>query len=1084
MTPFVHLHTHTAYSIKDAVGKIDEYLDKAKKDGQTAIAFTEHGNMYSHIDGYFKAKEKGLKFIFGLEAYTVRNRFARGYANCLPGEEKRLDAREHPRNKKRAWHLILLAENLTGYKNLLKLVSESSNQFYYNPRIDKEILAKYSEGLIATSACLGGEVNQALSLEDFDWAEEAIKGYIDIFGRDRFFLEIQDHGIPEQLKINKFIPRFAKKFDLRVVATNDVHFLNKEDKIVQDALKALDDGLVLESPELQKKLFKSDQGYLKTQAEMAEVFKDNPEWLEASYEIAQRCNVELKHDKVIFPEFSKGESQENKKAKLRELCVVGWKDLIENKVKDESKRKEYGDRVKYEIDVIANNGFVDYFLIIQDIMRFTRERKIPTSRGRGSVGGSLVAYLLKITKIDPIKYDLYFERFLNPARISPPDIDLDFADDRRDEVIEYTKKKYGAENFAKTITFGNFQPKMALRDSLRVYGYDLDTQSKISKLIPDVIQGIPNIRFKHLYGQDPSFPEAIQPELLKVREQYPEVFKLAEKLEGNPRQPSTHASAYVLTDLPIIEYAPLDWDAKNKELRIGIDMYAMEKVKLLKMDFLGIETLAIVDNALKEIEKRHGEKIDLDEISLENETTWGLASKGDTVGIFQFESEGMRGLLKKARPKNIDELADCNGIFRPGAAKFIKDYCDVKNGLKEPSYFHALMEPILKNTFSVMIYQEQVMKMCTILAGFTLPEADYMRKAIGKKKQEDMAKLIPMFEKGCLKNGIDKDLVTKILDWFHDMSRYNFNKSHAIAYALNAYDSAYIKSNYPLEFSKNMLNKKNNDLEKYQIKVGDTRKRGIKVYGPSVNKSLMGCSYGEGNSIYFGLDLIKGTGSDTLKKIIRERESGKFVDYTEFLTRCKEFIDKNTVQGLILSGALDELHINRMFAYTHLETHLKDLKKSNRNKNQMALFEDLEKEQGFNGPTGSDDFDDFTKLEQEKSVIGFYASSSPLDKYRKFLLDDDVYDTSQVSGLGNQEMVKIGALVKDFRKFKDKNGNDMATFNIEDEFGTARCLLFSKKYNRFKSKLKEKLPVIIEGMTNNGAILVDSMEKLEALCES
>ncbi len=1087
MTNFTHLHVHDSFSLRDGVSKVDDYLAKAKADGQKSFAITNHGNQYSSIDFYYKAKKIGIKPILGIESYCVRDRFARGNANELKGEEKGKREDGDYKNAKRAWHTLLLAETTEGYYNLIKLLSTANREsYYYNGRIDKKLLGQYSKGLIATSACLGGEINQAILNDDFDWAEDAIKSYIDIFGTDRFFLEVQNHEIEEEAKVRAIIPKLAKKFGLKVVATNDVHYCNKEDKIVQDAVKALEEGLKLDDEELKKRTYKTNHFWFKTIKEMEEMFPgDQREWLENAFEISERCNIELKHDRMPLPEFVKGE--ENKKSLLRELCLKGFDNLIKPII-PKDRLKEYGDRVKYELDVINKNGFADYFLIVQDIMDFARKNDIPTSPGRGSCCGSLVAYILGITEVEPIEYDLYFERFLNPDRISPPDIDLDFADTRRDEVIEYLKNKYGEKCFVKTITFGNFQPKMALRDSFRLYGHDMEVQSKISKLIPDVLKGIPNIRFAHLYGHNPEFPEAIQPELLKAKEQYPKEFWLAEKLEGNPRHASTHASSYIITDAPIENYAPVDYDAKNAIVRLGIDMYSAEKINLLKMDLLGIETLTILDNAIKDIKKRHNINLIKKSLPKDDKTTWDLTSRGETVGVFQFESDGIRSLLKRAKPKNINELADCNALYRPGAAKFINDYCDVKAGLKEPHPIHPLMEPVLKKTNSVLIFQEQVILMCQVLAGFTKGEADYMRKAIGKKKEEDMQKLIPMFEKGCLKNGIAKETVNEILDWFHDMSRYNFNKSHAVGYSLNAYYAAYVKANYPLEFSKAMLNKKTKELIDYLIRVNDIKRRGIKVHGPSINNSQLECEIINDNEIYFGLNFIKGTNSTKLNEIIKIRESkGKFKDVPDFIEKCKESINKLTLEGLTHSGALDELKVNRKSIVDNIEEFLKELKKTSKKDNrQIDMF-------GFKEETPIDlitkeDVSDYTfdeKLEQEREVIGFFASGNPLDPYRHLLYDDEIVNTSYLTtSVPNQDNIKIGAFVKSIKDHTDKNGRKMAFLELEDDLGVVKAVLFSKKYDRFKSLLKPRLPLMIEGNLSNGSLLIERMQKLENLCQS
>lgn len=1074
---FTHLHGHSAFSLRDGVGKVEDIIAKAKEDGHTAIALTEHGNMYSHVDFYFKAKKAGIKPIIGIEAYVVRDRHTHGQAD----DQGELD-KESVRNKKRAWHLILLAENKKGYKNLLKLVSASNRDgYYYNPRMDFELLEKYSDGLICLSGCLGGEVQQAILNDDLDWAEEAIERFIRIFGKDNFFLEAQNHEVEEEEKVRNLLPKLAKKYGIKVVATNDFHYTNKEDKVVQNAIIAIRDRTTLDDPDL--KAYPTNHFYVKSAQEMAEMFPDNPEWLQNAYDIGQRCKVELKYDKIIFPEIVKGKAK--KEEALRELCRVGWRKLIQPHVKDKDKLVEYGDRVKMELDVILNNGFADYFLLVHDIMRYAREKDIPTGNGRGSVGGSLVALLLEITEqLDPITYELFFERFLNSERLSPPDIDLDFADDRRAEIVEYTREKYGVDCFAKTVTFGNFQPKQALRMAFKCYGFDIAEQDKHAGMIPKVVPGVPNVRFKHLYGEVKEFPGAISPDLIAAREKFPDVFFLAEKLEGIPSHASTHASSYIITDKPVEEYVPLDYDPRSKDVRIGVDMYSADKVKLLKMDYLGIETLSILENAIELANKRHGTSLTRSNIPFDDENTWNLICQGDTIGMFQFESDGMRSLLKKALPRNIEELSDCNAIYRPGAAKFIDDYCAVKMGNKQAHPIHPLMEPVLKVTHGVLIYQEQVMKMCQILAGFSLAEADYMRKAIGKKKEEDMRKLLPMFESGCKKNGINKDVVDEILGWFHDMSRYNFNKAHAVAYSINGYKSAYMKANFPLEFMTAMLNKKTKELNDYLVRVNDGKRRRIKILGPNINESFFKCAISD-DKIYFGLNLIKGVNNKTITALIENREKkGKFKSYKDLFARCHGIIEKRTMEGLIEAGALDSVGVDRKWALERLEEQLKLFRKAKKQtEEQISMFEPEEvefvskDETLFDVPQRYRGFDTDKILEQEKERLGFYVSGSPLDPYRE-ILDDEEFVSSMALQSMNDEYIRIGGILKDVRKKRDRNGNEMAFGTLEDDYGSAKLVVFASSFDKCKYKLKEGRALDIQGKVSDGSLLVNRIKDL------
>lgn len=1083
---FSHLHLHTSASLRDGASPVKAFIEKAIENKQTSFAISEHGHLYSHIDFYIQAKKAGIKPIIASELYLADDHLVKSKVKTAKEKREASEVFSEEKNAKgkRAFHLSVISKNNIGYKNLIKLVSIANKDgFYYKPRIDKNLLHQYGEGLIVLSGCLGGEINQAILQDDLEAAENVVKEYLDIFGKD-FYLEVMNHFDPDNEKTNSILARFGKKYNIKLVATNDCHYARKEDSLVQDALIALRDNTTINDPNLKK--FKSNDFYMKSTEEMYALFPNNPEYLETSYEIAEQCNVEIKADKIAFPEFVKG--KEAKEKLLKELCINGWNRKIKPNLAFDSDKKILGDRVKYEMDVINKNGFTDYFLVVEDIVRFAKSNGIPVGPGRGSAAGSLVSNLLDITDINPTDYGLYFERFLNPSRISPPDIDLDFADNRRDEVIEYTKEKYGRDKVIKVLTYGNYKPRIAIKDALRVYGYDINLQNQITQLVPDKIEGESSITFENSYKD--------VPELLAYKEQYPEVFWLAEKLEKNPRQVSTHASAYVISDKDLTEYAPLDYDAKNDELRLGIDMYSAEFLNLLKVDFLGIETLSLMDNTIKNVKSRYNEVIDIKKIRFDDAKTWKLIQTGDTVGIFQFESEGMRDLLKKTRPKTINELAECNGIFRPGAAKFIKDYISVKNGVKEPEYFHPLMKSVLQETSSVLIFQEQVMKMCEYLAGFTPGDADYMRKAIGKKKKEDMDILKPKFAKGCKKNGIDDILVEKILDWFNEMSRYNFNKSHAVAYSIVAYQAAYLKAHYPLEFQLSFLNKKIKELSDYATRFHDGKKRQIKTLGPDINFSnfefsifddTVGYSKKDGqvkkSRIYFGLNLIKGVASGTVEEVIKERTTnGNYKTLDDFLRRTNEFLDKKTFEGLIYSGALDALGINRKALIGRVEAILKVFKKAKKkNVDQLDMFS--EKETGIDPNLlnfqGEKDFDELEGLELEREHTGVYCTGSPLEKYNHLLLDDSMSFSVDINQKSNGDLVKLGCIIKSSRLFKDKNGNNMASFEGEDDFGKIKCVVFSKTFDKYKSKIKENNPTMVLGKVNNGSILVDKIELLQ-----
>lgn len=1058
---FASLHNHSCYSIRDGAGKVSEYVDHVKSMGQTSLALTEHGNMFSSIDFYFKAKKAGINPVLGCEVYIVKDRFVKGEAKK---EEK-------AKSEKRAHHLTLLCKTTEGYKNLLEIVSKANLEgFYYTSRADKALLRQYSKGLVALSGCLGGELSQAILHDDFDLAEALIEEHIDIFGKENYFIEVMNHGMEEQAKVNPILEKMARKYGLKIVATNDAHYCKKGDKFVQDALLALADHKLLSDEKARS--YPSDNFYLKSADEMLELFPNNPEYLQNAHDLAESCQVEIETKSAIFP--STYPTQKEKEEALLVKCRAGFAKLLGLKLTPEQK-KEYGERVKYELDVINKNGFTDYFIIISDITDEAHRRGIAMSDGRGSVGGSLVAFLLEITTIDPIEYGLYFERFLNPERISPPDIDLDFDAARREEIIEYVKDKHGRDKICKMITFGKYGCKQALRAAFKLHGYDMAIQSLHAKMIPDVIQGVPDILFKHVYGQEPGYEDAMVLELMEAKLKYPEVFELAERLEGVVSNAGTHACSYVLTDKPLTHYMPLDYDTNSSMERTGIDMYSIEKLGVLKMDFLAIETLGVIEDVIQLIKDKTGTLIDKRDIPMDDEQTWKLVSEGDTIGIFQFESDGMRSLLKRAKPVTINQLADCNAIFRPGAALFINDYVAVKGGFKQAEAFHPLMEPVLKETYGVLIYQESIMKMCEVLAGFTRAEADYMRKAIGKKKKEDMDKLKPKFAKGCQAQGIDEATIEKTLDWFSAMSRYNFNKSHAVGYSKNAYFSSYFKAHYPLEFCVSFMNKDVADMNEYNTRVMDAKKRGLAVLAPDVNTSQNKASIDNG-SIRLGLSMIKSVNENSLQEIMKEREAnGIFTDYGNFINRTAKFIDKRALVGLASANALSSLGVQRRWVIDNVEIQLKELRKALKKAEKKGTPFTLEGIEAF-VQTPVEDYKREETIRLEREYLGLVISDSEAAKYKHLVKLDGFYNSNQLSRVPEGDNAMFLGVVETVRETQDKNGNKMAFIDASDETGKIRAIVFSSKYIRFKSKLKQDKVVVFDGTVSKGAILVNNID--------
>lgn len=872
MAKFVHLHTHSHYSLLDGLSKIDDLLARIKELGMDAVAITDHGALYGAVEFYKKAKKAGVKPILGVEAYIApRDRFSRE-----PGE--------------RYNHLILLAENLAGWKNLIKIVTKAHLEgFYYKPRMDKEILREYHEGLIATSACLGGEVNQALLNNRFEDAKRIALEYEDIFGKGNFFLEIGDHpNIPETVKARPEIIRLSRETGIPLVATQDSHYLRPEDAEYHDILLAVQTGNRLSDDD--RLTLKADDFSINSPEAMAEKFKDIPEAVENTVKIAERCNAELELGKVLLPDFPKPEGKTADEY-LRELVM----ERIGGRFSPEEQTTELKERLEYELSVIEKTGFADYFLIVQDLTNWAKLHGIAVGPGRGSAAGSLVSYILGITDVNPLPYDLLFERFLNPERIQMPDIDIDFADTRRDEVLAYAREKYGENRVAQIITFGTMAARAAVRDAGRALGLSYGFCDQVAKLIPfnlkldETLEKVPEL--KDLYDTNPDAKR---------------VLDAARHLEGVARHASVHACGTVISKDDVVNHVPLQIAPQDRANVITqFDMRSVEDLGLLKIDLLGLKNLTIIEETVRLIKELRGEDLTISELPLDDKKTFELLQAADTTGVFQFESSGMRRYMKDIVPTELEDLVALVALFRPGPMELIPSYIKRKHGKEKITYLHPKLEPILKTTYGIGVYQEQMMRIATDLAGYTLPEADTLRKAIGKKIKSLLDEQEEKLMSGLVKNGIDKRTAKAIWGLFPPFARYGFNKSHAVCYALIGYRTAYLKAHYPEEFMAALLNAEVSDIDRIAFLVAEAKQRGIEILQPDINKSFVNFTP-EGDKIRFGLLAIKNVGEAITRGIIEERlRRGPFASFVDFLSRVQhKDLNKKSLESLISRGVL------------------------------------------------------------------------------------------------------------------------------------------------------------------------------------
>jgi DNA polymerase III subunit alpha len=1045
---FVHLHLHTEYSLLDGACRVSDVVDKAHECKMPAIAVTDHGNMYGAIEFYKAAQEKGLKPIIGCETYIA------------PGdrrEKKSTNARDA------SYHLVLLAKDEVGYKNLVQLVSTAHlDGFYYKPRIDKEVLAKHSKGLIGLTSCLKGEVPFQIKEGQLDKAKASLDEYRQIFEPGDFYVELQNHGIPEQQTVNRTLIPWAKEFNLPLVATNDVHYVERQHWEAHDCMICLQTQSLLADEKRMR--YVSEQFYLRTPEEMHELFAEVPDALKNTLAVAEKCNLLLEFGKLRFPVYEPptGFTREHY---LRHLCVQGLHDRygIEWKKPKDPQEKAIVDRVEFELKIMEKTGFVSYFLIVWDFVHFARSNGIPVGPGRGSAAGSVVAYLLKITDIDPLRYNLLFERFLNPERISPPDIDMDFCYNRRPEVIDYVRKKYGEDRVAQIITFGTLGAKMVVRDVGRVMGLGYGECDRIAKMIP------PDI------GMTLKKAIEITPELKTAYENEPNVKRMIDygfTLEGISRNISTHAAGVVIGAEPLTNIVPLTTGTNSNEIVTQYSMNPLGDLGLLKMDFLGLKTLTVIKDALDIIELTTKQHLDIEKIPLEDQKTFDLLAKANTIGVFQLESPGMRDLCRRIGVDSIDVIIALIALFRPGPMNMLDDYVNRKHGKVKVAYDHPLLDSILKETFGVFVYQEQVMQAANMLAGYSLGGADVLRRAMGKKKPEEMEKQRETFIKGCQdKNKIPRPKANQIFDTLAKFAGYGFNKSHSAAYAIVAYQTAWLKANYPVEYMAALLSNELANTDKIQLFINECKSMGIEVQAPDVNESGVRFTVRDGK-IRFGLAAIKNVGEVAVQNIIRVRDAGgRFASFEEFCSRIDfRIVNRRVLECLAKCGAFDSLGEPRNHVFAEIEYQMSRAAtiQIDRDRGQVALFEvepvKVRRPTTSQAPavvwSGSE------VLAFEKELLGFYVTGHPLTEYAEILTRYEMASSGKLAEFQDGQATRIGGIISKILPKTTKQGKPMAIVTLEDLDGAVEVLVFPESYARFGQSLKTDSAIFLCGTIN------------------
>ncbi len=1072
MSKFVHLHIHSEFSLLDGANRIKDLPVRAKELGMDAIAITDHGVMFGAIDFYKACKKEGVKPIIGCEVYVA----PRSRTDKQPGIDNHY------------YHLILLAKNNEGYKNLSKLVSLSFvDGYYYKPRIDREILEKYHEGLICLSACLAGEVNQALLSGQNEKAEQVALWHKKVFGDD-YYIEIQNNGIKEQVLANQKLVQLARKLDIPLVATNDAHYLKREDAYNHEVLLCIQTGKRMSDEDRMK--FDTDELYVKSPEEMAEYFKAFPDAIENTVKIAEQCNIEFEFGHTILPNYDVPPEYPTHYDFLKELCDKGLKKRYGENLSEEIQK-----RAEYELNIIKKMGYVDYYLIVWDFIHYAKTNGIPVGPGRGSGAGSILAYAIEITDIDPIKYGLLFERFLNPERISMPDFDVDFSDERRQEVIDYVARKYGHDHVSQIITFGTMAAKMVIRDVARVLDYPYAEADALAKMIPNEI----HITIKKALEQNKELKDRYDTD-----EQTRKILDIAMGLEGMPRQASTHACGVVITKDPVDTYVPLY--VRDGQINTQYIMTTLEELGLLKMDFLGLRNLTVIQNTIDMVKENHGIDVEFDQ-DMSDPKVYKLWQDGNTSGIFQFESQGMTNFMKELKPDCLEDLIAGVSLYRPGPMDQIPRYIRGKQNPGHNEYTHPSLEPILNVTYGCMVYQEQVMQIVRDLAGYSLGRADLVRRAMGKKKLDVMAKEREVFihgqvdengnieVPGCVRNGIDEVSANKIFDEMAEFAKYAFNKSHAACYAVVSYRTAYLKAYYPAEFMAATLNSYLGNLDKAPQYIDECKRLGIQILKPDINKSFEKFTVEDGK-IRFGLGAIKNVGTIPVENIVKERkEKGEYKSFTDFCERVSELqVNKKCVESLIKAGAFQEFEQTRATLLASFEAIIDTIQSGNKKgfNGQVSMFDIGTKQEKEDMEKQKYKFEEYEEmpekemLSMEKEMLGIYISGHPLEKMREQIMHSTNINSLDLSKIAEQadttnieentqqiqnakpkfvdgQKVKYAGIITSIKKKYTKNNKIMAFITIEDLYGTAEIIAFENAViNAGKSLIEENI-VVVDG---------------------
>ena len=1037
MQKFTHLHVHSHYSLLDGLPKIDELLNYVKELGMDSVALTDHGVLYGAVEFYKKATAMGIKPIIGAELYLA-----------FEGMHQ-----ERPGIDDKKYHIVLLVKNEEGYKNLVKLITKAHLEgFYYKPRIDEELLAQHAKGLIGLTACMQGKIPRLILAKKLKEAEELALKYRDIFDKDSFYLELQDHPkIPEQQKVNDALIALSKKLDIPLVATHDAHYLRPEDAEAQDVLMLINTGADLNDPE--RLSMKEENFSIKTPQEMIDAFKDVPEAIENTQKIKEMCDFQFELGKINLPYFDLPK-EKNADDFLKELCCQ----KLEKRYPDPA--KEIIARLEYELSVIKQTGYASYFLIVQDFVNWAKENRIVVGPGRGSAAGSIVSYILNITNVDPMKYNLVFERFLNPERIALPDIDLDFADRRRNEVIEYVSQKYGRDKVAQIITFGTMASRAVVRDVGRALGYAYGYCDQLAKIIPmgfTLEQTLKSIEeFRQLYEGDAQAKKLID---------------LAKKLEGVARHASTHACGVVISKDPLENIVPLQHPTQNDQnIVTQYEMHAIEDLGLLKMDFLGLKNLTIIEDTLARIYKIHNQSINIDTLTLDDPKTYELLQRGDTTSVFQLESGGMQRYLKQLKPSELEDIISMVALYRPGPMDSIPDFIAAKHGKKKITYLHPSLKPILEKTYGVIVTQDQVLEIARSFAGFTYGQADILRKAVGKKIKKLLDEQKEKFITGAKNTQkIEAELAEKVWNFIEPFAMYGFNRAHAAAYATIAYQTAWLKTRYPVEFMSAVLTSEKADIERIAVLIEECKKMDIEVLAPDINESFMNFSVvSEKHKIRFGLLAIKNVGEKVVEAILRERKNqGPFSSIGNFVSRVgSKDLNKKSMESMIKSGVFDNFG-ERNQLLQNMEKLLEQARQSQKDKinGQKGLFDTLTGAKPANWSiklTAATPSPESEKLKWEKELLGLYISGHPLKNYRK-ILEEKCLPIVNVSQDLSGRVVKIGGVISSIKKIITKKGQPMLFVSLEDEASRIELVVFPSVLENYPAMFQENKVVFVSG---------------------